>query len=458
MTHGRRSLAEPRPVLHAVPVGVAAAEPHPQGTRERRLDRAGVGAGVRCGVAAPGAAAPRPGSKWPEQRRSVRGEPGARRLSSRRGGPPPSRTAGSAAFGDRPSRPGCSRPGSRAARAARRERPRPAARPRRRRCSRPPTRRQPGRPRPRRGCEVSRPTRWVSRCRASTSRPSSSSACTAAASRSRERPPSTTQVAAAVGGCRRPAGGRRTPRGTGEQRHVHRPAGPRVGVPPLLDRRRPPGRTPPPGATAVGRRAAGPRRTPAPVPAPGSREAPMKVLVTRRRPVGQVVPCRSLLRGPAHGGVHRARPGVRRRRTGRDRIDAHRARRTASWTTVETHDLAASLATDDPVLVDCLGTWLTAAVDDAGLWEAPAGAVLEIVEEQVAAALDVLGDDVVLVTNEVASLAWCPSTGPAGSSGTCSGRSTSGSRPRATRCTWSSPAGSSPFRPTTTPAAWRPPH
>jgi adenosylcobinamide kinase/adenosylcobinamide-phosphate guanylyltransferase len=84
-----------------------------------------------------------------------------------------------------------------------------------------------------------------------------------------------------------------------------------------------------------------------------------------------------------------------------DRVAAHRARRPASWTTVETHDLAAALSTDDPVLVDCLGTWLTAVVDDAGLWEAPAGVVLELVEERVDAALAVLGDDAVLVTPEV---------------------------------------------------------
>ena len=83
------------------------------------------------------------------------------------------------------------------------------------------------------------------------------------------------------------------------------------------------------------------------------------------------------------------------------RIAAHRARRPPSWTTVETHDLAEAFATDEPVLVDCLGTWLTAVVDDARLWEAPAGEVLDLVGQRVAAALDVLGDDVVLVTNEV---------------------------------------------------------
>ena len=83
------------------------------------------------------------------------------------------------------------------------------------------------------------------------------------------------------------------------------------------------------------------------------------------------------------------------------RIAAHRLRRPTSWTTVETQDLAAALTTDDPVLVDCLGTWLTAVVDDAGLWEAQTGAALDLVEERVAAALAVLGTDVVLVTNEV---------------------------------------------------------
>jgi adenosylcobinamide kinase/adenosylcobinamide-phosphate guanylyltransferase len=83
------------------------------------------------------------------------------------------------------------------------------------------------------------------------------------------------------------------------------------------------------------------------------------------------------------------------------RIAAHRERRPEHWTTVETHDLAEALRTDEPVLVDCLGTWLTAVVDDAGLWEAPSGAVTDLVGEKVTAALAALGDDVVLVTNEV---------------------------------------------------------
>lgn len=83
------------------------------------------------------------------------------------------------------------------------------------------------------------------------------------------------------------------------------------------------------------------------------------------------------------------------------RVEAHRSRRPASWPTLETGDLAAALATPGPVLVDCLGTWLTRLVDDAALWEAPSVLVSGHVEEHLVAAVAALGDDVVLVTNEV---------------------------------------------------------
>ena len=85
------------------------------------------------------------------------------------------------------------------------------------------------------------------------------------------------------------------------------------------------------------------------------------------------------------------------------RIAAHRARRPASWTTVETHDLAAALRLDGPVLVDCLGTWLTAVLDARGLWEASsdeATATIDDLLDEVVARLDGR-TDVVLVTNEV---------------------------------------------------------
>lgn len=83
------------------------------------------------------------------------------------------------------------------------------------------------------------------------------------------------------------------------------------------------------------------------------------------------------------------------------RIEAHRARRPDSWTTLETGDLAAALADPGPVLVDCLGTWLARLVDDAALWDAPEALVTARVEEHLDAAVAALGDDVVLVTNEV---------------------------------------------------------
>jgi adenosylcobinamide kinase/adenosylcobinamide-phosphate guanylyltransferase len=87
------------------------------------------------------------------------------------------------------------------------------------------------------------------------------------------------------------------------------------------------------------------------------------------------------------------------------RVAAHRSRRPAGWTTLETGDLAQALRSPGPVLVDCLGTWLTRVVDEAGLWTAEAEAVADHVDARVADAVaalaDRLDDQVVLVTNEV---------------------------------------------------------
>lgn len=83
------------------------------------------------------------------------------------------------------------------------------------------------------------------------------------------------------------------------------------------------------------------------------------------------------------------------------RIAAHQLRRPAHWTTVESRDLATAVLTEEPVLVDCLGTWVTAVIDEAEMWDAPSRAVADLVEDKVAAALNHLGADVVVVTNEV---------------------------------------------------------
>ncbi|GAA1960084.1 bifunctional adenosylcobinamide kinase/adenosylcobinamide-phosphate guanylyltransferase [Nocardioides panacihumi] len=87
------------------------------------------------------------------------------------------------------------------------------------------------------------------------------------------------------------------------------------------------------------------------------------------------------------------------------RVAAHRAARPANWVTHETPDLAGVLATTaGPVLVDCLGTWLTAVVDERDLWEASSDRVAGVVDallDDVVAALAATASDVVLVTNEV---------------------------------------------------------
>ena len=52
------------------------------------------------------------------------------------------------------------------------------------------------------------------------------------------------------------------------------------------------------------------------------------------------------------------------------RIDAHRARRPPTWTTVEEPDVGALVrAGGGPLLVDDLATWLTGVLDDAGAWD-----------------------------------------------------------------------------------------
>jgi adenosylcobinamide kinase/adenosylcobinamide-phosphate guanylyltransferase len=54
------------------------------------------------------------------------------------------------------------------------------------------------------------------------------------------------------------------------------------------------------------------------------------------------------------------------------RVAAHQAGRPAHWQTVETTDVAAALVrAEGAVLLDCLGTWTTAVVDDLGTWDQP---------------------------------------------------------------------------------------
>jgi adenosylcobinamide kinase/adenosylcobinamide-phosphate guanylyltransferase len=54
------------------------------------------------------------------------------------------------------------------------------------------------------------------------------------------------------------------------------------------------------------------------------------------------------------------------------RVAAHQSRRPAGWTTVESHQLSRVLSVHEPpFLLDCLGTWVTAVVDQLGTWDVP---------------------------------------------------------------------------------------
>ncbi|WP_344894096.1 bifunctional adenosylcobinamide kinase/adenosylcobinamide-phosphate guanylyltransferase [Nonomuraea antimicrobica] len=68
------------------------------------------------------------------------------------------------------------------------------------------------------------------------------------------------------------------------------------------------------------------------------------------------------------------------------RVRAHRERRPAHWATVETTDLAAAIrAAATPLLIDGLGTWLTAVFDEHGAWEGDRAPVAARCAELVAA-------------------------------------------------------------------------
>jgi adenosylcobinamide kinase/adenosylcobinamide-phosphate guanylyltransferase len=88
------------------------------------------------------------------------------------------------------------------------------------------------------------------------------------------------------------------------------------------------------------------------------------------------------------------------------RVALHRARRPASWRTVETIDLPAVLRSPGPpMLLDCLSTWLARAMDDGGIWADAPGA-----DSRLASAVDAVAEawtiavrPVVAVSNEVGS-------------------------------------------------------
>lgn len=87
------------------------------------------------------------------------------------------------------------------------------------------------------------------------------------------------------------------------------------------------------------------------------------------------------------------------------RIAIHQSRRPSHWKTVESRDLATAIAeAEGAVLIDCLGTWLTALLDELDVWDA----VREDWEAEVVTRVDAAVEawrvspaTLVAVTNEV---------------------------------------------------------
>ncbi|WP_106178346.1 bifunctional adenosylcobinamide kinase/adenosylcobinamide-phosphate guanylyltransferase [Prauserella shujinwangii] len=88
------------------------------------------------------------------------------------------------------------------------------------------------------------------------------------------------------------------------------------------------------------------------------------------------------------------------------RVAAHRARRPPHWRTVETDDLTGTLRElTTPVLIDCLGTWVSRVLDEVGAWQQEDG-WQERVDERLQAFVDTWRATtvpVVAVSNEVGS-------------------------------------------------------
>lgn len=88
----------------------------------------------------------------------------------------------------------------------------------------------------------------------------------------------------------------------------------------------------------------------------------------------------------------------------RARVAQHRSRRPGHWQTWEDTDLAGVLARlETPALIDCLGTWLTAHLDDLQVWDGGTSwtAALESRIDALVTAWTASEQRLVVVTNEV---------------------------------------------------------
>jgi adenosylcobinamide kinase / adenosylcobinamide-phosphate guanylyltransferase len=86
------------------------------------------------------------------------------------------------------------------------------------------------------------------------------------------------------------------------------------------------------------------------------------------------------------------------------RVALHRERRPGSWSTIETSDVAKVLRdADEPLLIDCLGTWLTARLDLHDVWNDGDAAAVDADIDDLLDAWQQCRVPVVAVSNEVGS-------------------------------------------------------
>ena len=91
------------------------------------------------------------------------------------------------------------------------------------------------------------------------------------------------------------------------------------------------------------------------------------------------------------------------------RVVAHQRSRPATWTTMETRDVASALdGAEVPVLVDCLATWLAATMTEVGAWDSADGATdwqdrLDVEVDRLLEAWRSVTVPAVAVSNEVGS-------------------------------------------------------
>lgn len=87
-----------------------------------------------------------------------------------------------------------------------------------------------------------------------------------------------------------------------------------------------------------------------------------------------------------------------------ERVNKHKERRPEHWETFETGDVSCALGgISGPVLWDCVGTWLAAAMDDVGAWDEAPRWRDELDEriELMLASWDAYPDPLIAVTSEV---------------------------------------------------------